>query len=86
MFILSLQSGSNGNCLYVEAGGARLLVDAGITGRLARARLAEYGRDIRQVDAVVVSHDHADHARWMECSWKAITIQRCWLERHIRLS
>ncbi len=63
MFILSLQSGSNGNCIYVEGGGARLLIDAGISGLTARARLAEHGRDIAKVDAVLVSHDHADHAR-----------------------
>ena len=27
--IISLQSGSNGNCIYVEAGDQRLLFDAG---------------------------------------------------------
>lgn len=63
MFILSLQSGSNGNCIYVEAGGARLLFDAGISGQTADSRLAEHGRNIRQVDAVLVSHDHSDHVR-----------------------
>lgn len=63
MFLLALQSGSNGNCLYVEADGVRLLVDAGISGQSAQTRLAGYGRDIRQVDAILVSHDHADHAR-----------------------
>ncbi len=58
---ISLQSGSNGNCIYVEAGDTRLLFDAGISGKQAEARLARFGRDIRQVDAVIVSHDHADH-------------------------
>ena len=32
MKVISLQSGSSGNCIYVEAGGVRLLFDAGITG------------------------------------------------------
>jgi phosphoribosyl 1,2-cyclic phosphodiesterase len=63
MFVLSLQSGSNGNCIYVESGGARLLFDAGISGRQAALRLAAFGRDIRRVDALIVSHDHADHVR-----------------------
>ena len=63
MNVLSLQSGSNGNCIYVEAGATRLLLDAGISGRQAETRLAERGRDIRDVTAVVVSHDHSDHAR-----------------------
>jgi hypothetical protein len=35
MRMVSLQSGSNGNCIYVEAGGVRILFDAGISGRQA---------------------------------------------------
>lgn len=63
MITFSLQSGSNGNSIYVEAGDTRLLFDAGITGALAEKRLAEYGRDIREVHALFVSHDHQDHIR-----------------------
>ncbi len=61
MKLISLQSGSNGNCLYVEAGGVRLLIDAGISGISAERRLAALGRDIRDVDALLISHDHTDH-------------------------
>ena len=63
MIALALQSGSNGNCIYVECSSARLLFDAGISGIQAERRLARYGRDIRDVSAVILSHDHADHAR-----------------------
>ncbi len=63
MRVISLQSGSNGNCIYVEAGGMRLLFDAGISGVAAEERLASCGRDIRQVDALIISHDHSDHIR-----------------------
>jgi phosphoribosyl 1,2-cyclic phosphodiesterase len=63
MKVISLQSGSNGNCIYVEAGQCRLLFDAGISARQAELRLAEHGRSIRDVDAVLISHDHTDHAR-----------------------
>ena len=61
MNVIALQSGSNGNCVYVEAGGVRLLVDAGISGKRAEQRLSARGRDIRQVDALLISHDHSDH-------------------------
>jgi len=61
MIAISLQSGSNGNCIYVEAGDARLLVDAGISGKQVVRRLAERGRDPRGLSAVLVTHDHADH-------------------------
>ncbi|MFO7908324.1 MAG: MBL fold metallo-hydrolase [Pirellulaceae bacterium] len=60
--VIALASGSSGNCTYVEAGGARLLFDAGISGAQAQNRLAQRGRDIRDVDAVIISHDHRDHA------------------------
>jgi phosphoribosyl 1,2-cyclic phosphodiesterase len=49
----------------VEAGGVKLLFDAGISGSRAKERLARHGRDIAGVDAVLISHDHVDHARSM---------------------
>lgn len=64
MIAISLQSGSNGNCIYVEADGVRLLFDAGICGVRAEERLAVRGRDIRSVDALIISHDHSDHIRF----------------------
>ena len=63
MQIISLQSGSNGNAIYVETGGVRLLFDAGISGLCARERLARHGRDLAGVDALLISHDHGDHVR-----------------------
>ena len=65
MKVISLQSGSNGNCIYVEANGVRLLFDAGISGIQVEERLALHGRDASAVDAVVISHDHIDHCRSM---------------------
>ncbi|MFW6132914.1 MAG: MBL fold metallo-hydrolase [Planctomycetota bacterium] len=63
MRVIALQSGSNGNAIYVEVAGTRLLFDAGISGKQAELRLAAHGRDIRDVDALLISHDHRDHAR-----------------------
>jgi phosphoribosyl 1,2-cyclic phosphodiesterase len=64
MIAIALQSGSNGNCIYVETSGVKLLFDAGISGIQAERRLAERGRAIRHVDAVIISHDHIDHIRY----------------------
>ncbi len=63
MRCFSVSSGSNGNCIYVESDHARLLLDAGISGKQTADRLAVRGRDIRRIDAVVISHDHSDHVR-----------------------
>jgi phosphoribosyl 1,2-cyclic phosphodiesterase len=65
MRVISLQSGSNGNCIYVEAGGVKLLFDAGLSGIQVSQRLALHGRDVNAVDAVLISHDHVDHSRGM---------------------
>jgi len=63
MFTCALQSGSNGNCIYVETPDARLLFDAGISAQCAGKRLADHGRDITKVDALLISHNHSDHVR-----------------------
>lgn len=63
MQTFSLQSGSSGNCIYVEAGDVRLLFDAGISGRQAKLRLAQHGRSMADVDALLISHDHSDHVK-----------------------
>lgn len=65
MEVIALQSGSSGNCIYVETARKRFLFDAGISGRQAEQRLAAHGKEIRDVDALVISHDHRDHAQCM---------------------
>lgn len=61
MIVLSLQSGSNGNCLYVESRGTRLLFDAGISGRTAQMRARLRGLDLEGAHGLFLSHDHSDH-------------------------
>ncbi len=63
MLTFSLQSGSNGNAIYVEAGDVRLLFDAGLSGRLAEERMRRHGRHIRDCQALIISHDHWDHTK-----------------------
>ena len=61
MEVITLQSGSAGNCVFVRSGETSLLIDAGISGSIAEARLAEYGHDIRECNALILSHEHSDH-------------------------
>ncbi|HMK60418.1 MAG TPA: MBL fold metallo-hydrolase [Dissulfurispiraceae bacterium] len=60
---IALQSGSSGNCIYVETPHVRLLFDAGLSCIDMERRLASRGRSAREVDALIISHDHADHVR-----------------------
>jgi phosphoribosyl 1,2-cyclic phosphodiesterase len=58
----SLASGSKGNCLVVEADGTRVLLDCGIAPRETERRLARLGLEPPQLAAIVVTHEHDDHA------------------------
>ncbi|MGQ9504765.1 MAG: MBL fold metallo-hydrolase [Thermogutta sp.] len=61
MEVLVLQSGSAGNCIYVESHGEAILLDAGISARQVQLRLAEHGKRLDAIQAVVISHSHRDH-------------------------
>lgn len=58
-----LATGSSGNAVLVEGGGARVLVDAGVGPKAIEVRLAALGADLlpRGVDAIVATHEHGDH-------------------------
>src|SRR5437879_6225626 len=58
---VALASGSGGNTAFIEAGGARVLVDAGLSYRETRRRCADAGLDLREVTDVLLTHEHADH-------------------------
>lgn len=61
MEVITLQSGSSGNCVFVRSGETCLIFDAGISGCRAQSRLAEFGYDIRDCQALILSHEHYDH-------------------------
>lgn len=51
----------HGLSLFVEYGGRRILFDCGATGSFLR-NAEVLGADLRDLDAVVLSHSHYDHA------------------------
>ena len=57
-----LASGSGGNSLWVDAGAARILVDAGLPLRETAKRCRQAGLDVRDLTDVFLTHEHADHA------------------------
>jgi phosphoribosyl 1,2-cyclic phosphodiesterase len=56
-----LASGSGGNVCYVETARARVLIDAGLSCRETLRRLDAVGVDPGSLDALVLTHEHADH-------------------------
>jgi len=63
LFFLSLASGSNGNCYYIGTSAYGILVDAGIGVRLTKKILKENGINFDTIQAILVTHDHADHIK-----------------------
>lgn len=57
-----LASGSGGNSLWVDAGGTRILIDAGLPLRETQRRCRENGLDVRDLTDVFLTHEHADHS------------------------
>jgi len=62
MKFASLGSGSAGNSLVVSDGSTTLMIDCGFSTREAERRLAAVGLDPKDIDAVLVTHEHGDHA------------------------
>lgn len=61
-----LGSGSAGNCAYLEAGNTRLLIDAGLSARQIRLRLAALGRVVESLTGVLITHEHSDHTEGLK--------------------
>lgn len=61
MRLCSIASGSSGNCIYVGSDTTHLLMDVGISGKRTEEGLRELGLSMRDIDAICITHEHADH-------------------------
>jgi phosphoribosyl 1,2-cyclic phosphodiesterase len=58
----SLASGSSGNCLVAEASGTVVLVDCGLALTETERRLERLGLAPSAINALLITHEHGDHA------------------------
>lgn len=63
MKIVTLSSGSSGNCIYVESDKTKILVDCGLTGKLAISLMKDVGINPYDLNAIFVTHEHIDHVK-----------------------
>lgn len=61
MKLCSIASGSSGNCIYVGSDATHLLVDVGISGKRTECGLNSIGVTARDLDGILITHEHADH-------------------------
>lgn len=57
----SLASGSSGNCIWLEADGGALLLDAGLSASAVLSKLSRLERNPSLLRAVLITHEHTDH-------------------------
>ncbi len=63
MRFCTLASGSSGNSVYIEEGGTRLLIDAGISLKAIETALKTLGTSAKLLTGVLITHEHSDHTR-----------------------
>ena len=64
--LVSLYSGSKGNCTYLRCGADEILIDAGRSLRALTGALQSVGGDITRIKAIFITHEHSDHVSALE--------------------
>ena len=59
--ISPLFSGSKGNCTLIQSDKANILLDAGYSYRSILRELQKRGLTPKDIDAIVITHEHGDH-------------------------
>ena len=57
-----LGSGSNGNAALLRTDNTRVLLDAGFSAKKLGELLADAGEKLETIDAILLTHEHGDHA------------------------
>ena len=63
MRMVSIASGSSGNCIFIGTEQTSLLVDIGISAKQAETGLHTIDRTLKDIDGILVTHEHSDHIR-----------------------
>lgn len=62
MKVCTLISGSSGNAIYIETARAKVMIDAGQSGKTISKALEEAcGRSLEEIDGLLLTHGHRDH-------------------------
>lgn len=63
MKFCSLYSGSTGNSLYVQGKETKILIDSGVSAKKIETALDSINVDIKEINGILVTHEHIDHIR-----------------------
>src|SRR5260370_33284500 len=74
MIVAPIGPGSAGNAYHLESDGTSILVDAGFGPRETAKRLEQIGRELTNLKAIVLTHEHYDHMRGAESLARKLSI------------
>jgi phosphoribosyl 1,2-cyclic phosphodiesterase len=72
MKVTVLGSGSTGNAVLICTEKTRVLVDAGLSAKQILERIAAVGEDSGKLDAILITHEHGDHAGGLRVLLKSV--------------
>ena len=70
-----LGSGSTGNAVLICTEKTKVLVDCGLSAKETMRRLAQVGVDCADLNAVIITHEHSDHACGLRVFLKSVDCQ-----------
>jgi phosphoribosyl 1,2-cyclic phosphodiesterase len=69
-----LASGSKGNSLLLGTQSTKVLIDAGLSLKQIEQRLSQLQVDIKEIDAILVTHEHSDHIKGLDVIARQLNI------------
>lgn len=63
MKLMTIASGSDGNCTLIGSNNTHILVDLGISKKRINENLHDVGLDFTDVNGIIITHEHIDHVR-----------------------
>ena len=63
MKLMSIASGSSGNCIYVGNDNTHILIDAGISKKRIEEGLNSIDLSLSDINGILVTHEHSDHIK-----------------------
>lgn len=74
MRFASIASGSSGNCIFIGSGDTNILVDVGISKKRIELGLNSIGFSLKDIDAILITHEHSDHIQGLGVVSRAYNI------------
>lgn len=74
-----LYSSSSGNMFHIESGNTNIIIDAGVTYKAMIDGLKSINKDIADISAILITHEHIDHIKGLPllCRKNDIPIYTC---------